>query len=429
MKKQVPCRDVGFRIPLKWQRSCFQIVSFCKAQEHDEEDVMTMKIERPIFAVLDWSRSRIKTVNAALIAVILSGCTVAPGMRMNMPATLPAANDGGSANETQLPVPITDIDVALIQTQHDAANRAQLANDSELLSAPGVYTLGVGDVLQITVWDHPELAAAEGPQAPTNTRPADPVPGFVVDASGNIQFPYVGSVHVLGSTPEQAQSAIIAALRRSFRNPQVTLRVASFRAKQVYVDGEVRSPGSYPLNDIPMTLYEAITRAGGFTDTADESKLVLIRHGTSYPLDLTSMLADGQNPSKILLKNGDFLRVVARDDNGIFVMGEVNKPTTALPRKNGKLSLSDAISQAGSLNSASADAAQLYVIRGSTAKGPQIFHLDARSPVAMLLANEFELKPKDVVYVDGNGLVRFSRVLSLLLPAVNAGLTAAIVTK
>jgi polysaccharide export outer membrane protein len=47
----------------------------------------------------------------------------------------------------------------------------------------------------------------------------------------------------------------------------------------------------------------------------------------------------------------------------------------------------------------------------------------------MILANEFQLQPKDVVYVDGSGLVRFSRVLSLLLPAINAGLTAAIVTK
>jgi polysaccharide export outer membrane protein len=47
----------------------------------------------------------------------------------------------------------------------------------------------------------------------------------------------------------------------------------------------------------------------------------------------------------------------------------------------------------------------------------------------MLLANNFELQPHDVVYVDNNGLVRFSRVLNLLLPAINAGLTAAVLTK
>jgi len=110
-------------------------------------------------------------------------------------------------------------------------------------------------------------------------------------------------------------------------------------------------------------------------------------------------------------------------------MGEVNKPSTAYPLRNGALTLSEALAQAGSINSNSADAAQLFVIRSSGGANPEVFHLDARSPVSMILANEFQLQPKDVVYVDGSGLVRFSRVLSLLLPAINAGLTTAIVTK
>jgi polysaccharide export outer membrane protein len=135
------------------------------------------------------------------------------------------------------------------------------------------------------------------------------------------------------------------------------------------------------------------------------------------------------DPSQIVLKDGDVLRIPSRDEFGVFVMGEVNKPVTAIPRTTGSLSLSEALAQAGSLNSNSADAAQLYVVRGSLDGAPEVFHLDARSPVAMVLANEFPLKPKDIVYVDGNGLVRFNRVLTLLLPAINAGLTAAIVTK
>jgi polysaccharide export outer membrane protein len=154
-----------------------------------------------------------------------------------------------------------------------------------------------------------------------------------------------------------------------------------------------------------------------------------VRDGVSYQLDLAKMLARGENPSKIVLQNGDLLRVVSRDESGVYVMGEVNKPSTAYPLRTGALTLSEALAQAGSINSNSADAAQLYVIRSSQGTNPEVFHLDARSPVSMILANEFQLQPKDVVYVDGSGLVRFSRVLSLLLPAINAGLTAAIVTK
>lgn len=91
--------------------------------------------------------------------------------------------------------------------------------------------------------------------------------------------------------------------------------------------------------------------------------------------------------------------------------------------------MSEALSQAGSFNPNTADAKQTFVIRNSTSDKPEIYHLDTTSPVSMLLANQFELQPKDVVYVDNNSLVRFNRVLTLLLPAINAGVTAALLAK
>ncbi|WP_148223039.1 polysaccharide biosynthesis/export family protein [Paraburkholderia xenovorans] len=359
----------------------------------------------------------------------LAACAAAPGMRMPTSATLPTGNSDTQGQQTELQIPIVDINTALIRKLRESSDQTSTDQTRELSGQSGPYTLGAGDVLQITVWDHPELAAALGTQNQNNSRPFDPAQGFVVDNGGNIQFPYAGSIHVAGLRVEQAQQAVYAELSKVFIKPQLTVRVTSFRAKQIYVDGEVRTPGAVPVNDIPLTLYEAINRAGGFSTTADQSRMVLVRNGISYRLNLSKMLESDQNPSNILLKNGDLLRVVSRDDNGVFVMGEVNKPVTAVPMKSGKLTLSDALSQAGSLNTASADAAQLYVIRGATDSQAEVFHLDAHSPVSMILANQFELQPKDVVYVDGNGLVRFSRVLSLLLPAINAGLTTAIVTK
>jgi polysaccharide export outer membrane protein len=141
------------------------------------------------------------------------------------------------------------------------------------------------------------------------------------------------------------------------------------------------------------------------------------------------MIDQGVNPARIMLGNGDMLRVLSREDNAVYVMGEVNKPATVLPTRNGTLTLSDALSQAGSVNPATADAKQLYVIRDAGNLKPQIYHLDATSPVSMVLANQFELQPKDVVYLDNNSLVRFSRVLNLLLPLISAGLTGVVVGK
>ncbi|WP_186106947.1 polysaccharide biosynthesis/export family protein [Burkholderia gladioli] len=358
----------------------------------------------------------------------LGACGVAPGMSMQQPVSIPLESGTTPDHRAALPIPVTNIDLSLIRRMHEMErNGRSLAPD--IVASPEAYTIGRGDVLQITVWDHPELALAQGASPQAAPRTADAPPGFVVDQDGTLQFPFAGRFPVAGSTVEQVQAQLARRLDKTFNDPQVTVRIASFRAKQVYIEGEVHTPGSQALNDIPMTIYDAIGRAGGFSSTADQSRIVLVRDGIERRVDLVEMAEQGRNPSKIVLRNGDLVRVLSRDDSGVFVMGEVNKPVTALPMRDGRLTLSDAIAQAGSLNANTADAAQLYVVRGMQGEHLQVFHLDAHSPVAMVLANQFQLKPKDIVYVDGNALVRFSRVLSLLLPAINAGLTTAIATK
>jgi polysaccharide export outer membrane protein len=380
------------------------------------------------FSIADGARQRFascRTVASLAVCGALSACAVAPGMRMDSPST--GAEAGTRPIDADLRV--IDLDAAVVRQLQNTAKQQQVSQAGVLEGPPLAYTLGAGDVLNVVVWDHPELAAAQGPQPQGAVRPSDPVPGFVVDENGNLEFPYAGAVHVAGLRPDEARQRLTVALSRYLRTPQVTLRVASFRSRQVYIDGQVRNPGALPVNDVPMTLYEAIGRAGGFNDAADQSRLVLVRDGKTYPLNLTQMFDSGARPARIVLQGGDLLRVGSREDNAVYVMGEVNKPLSAIPQTNGRITLADALLQAGSLNSGSADAAQMYVIRGSLSDAPQVFHLDGTSPVSMLLAREFELQPKDVVYVDANGLVRASRVLSLLLPAINAGLTAAVVTK
>ncbi|WP_409014955.1 polysaccharide biosynthesis/export family protein [Caballeronia sp. LP006] len=366
---------------------------------------------------------------AATLCVVMAGCGLAPGMKMEKPAALVETSTDQGDPATTVNIPITPIDLSLVRKLKAAQPSATDDPNASLYGKATPYKLGVGDVLQITVWDHPELVAALG-QPAQQTRIADAAPGFIVDADGNLQFPYVNrTLHVAGKTESQVQRELYSELSKVFVKPQVTVRVASFRASQVYIDGDVRTPGSQQINDIPMTLTEAIGRAGGFATTADQSRVTLIRDGVTYHINMASMTSKGRSPSDIMLKPGDALRIDSRDENGVYVMGEVTKPATVIPMRNGKLTLSDAISQAGSFNAETSDPKELYVIRNGQTDTPEVYKLDARSPVSMLLANSFELQPKDVVYVDNNGLVRFSRVLNLLLPAINAGLTAAVITK
>ncbi|WP_434113577.1 polysaccharide biosynthesis/export family protein [Paraburkholderia caffeinilytica] len=380
----------------------------------------------------------------AAVTLLTSACAVAPGMRMETSRMQDVSGASGSAGEASTTVAsergdaargtpdiaITEVDAALILRLAQNRQQQQLEISQLLSGAPQAYAVGPGDVLQIVVWDHPEFAAALGSaQTQSSVRPGDPLAGFVVDQNGSLTFPYAGALHVAGLRTEEIQQHLSAALAKYFVKPQVTVRMASYRAQQVYVDGEVHSAGALAVNDVPMSLYEAIGRAGGFSETADQSDLVLVRHGQSYRVNLTQLLAQGVSPSWLYLKPGDLLRVVSRDENDVYVMGEVNKPVLAIPRRTGRITLADALSQAGSVNASTADAAQMFVIRGSLSGTPQVFHLDGRSPVAMLLAKDFDLQPKDVVYVDGSGLVRFNRVLSLLMPLISTGLTAGVIAK
>ena len=365
-----------------------------------------------------------------LLAAMVSACAWVPGQHMAMPPSLPVttADNGDVTSDVQ--VPVKQIDLTLIRQIHAAEKSGtQATADLNLFAKPTAYKVGPGDVLQITVWDHPELAAAVG-QTAVNTRVADAAPGFVVDGGGNIQFPYISKpIHATGKTPDQLQREIYTELSKVFVKPQVTVRVESYRASQVYVDGDVKTPGAQSINDIPMTLTEAVGRSGGFMPTADQSRVVITRNGTSYPVNVAQMLKAGKNPSEIVLQPGDMLHVSSRDENTVYVMGEVVKPTAVTPLRDGTLTLAEAISQAGNLSPTSSNARQLFVIRQVPGNEPVIYHLDAKSPVSMILANQFPLEAKDVVYVDNSGLVRASRVLDLLLPAINAGLTTAVITK
>lgn len=381
------------------------------------------------------------------VTLLSSACAVAPGMRMETSRVQGAAGGSNASNfageasdgvasesadatSGTKKIAITEVDAALISQLAQNRKQHQIELSQLLSGAPPAYMVGPGDVLQIVVWDHPEFAAALGSsQTQSSARPGDPLAGFVVDQNGGLTFPYAGTLHVASLRTEQIQQRLTSALAVYFVKPQVTVRMASYRAHQVYVDGEVHSPGALAVNDVPMTLYEAVSRAGGFSETADQSDLVLVRGDQSYRVNLTQMLAQGLSPSRLYLKPGDLLRVVSRDENDAYVMGEVNKPISAIPRRTGRMTLADALSQAGSVNASTADAGQMFVIRGSPTDTPQVFHLDGHSPVAMLLAEDFELQPKDVVYVDGSGLVRFNRVLSLLMPLINTGLTAGVIAK
>ena len=203
-------------------------------------------------------------------------------------------------------------------------------------------------------------------------------------------------------------------LAKYIEKVQIDVRMAMFRSKRVYVVGEVAKPGTQDITDIPMTILEAVNRAGGFTAEADYSRVLLTRRGTTYRVDIQAMYEEGATEQNALLEPGDIVNVSDRSFNKIFVLGEVIKPGSMLMNKK-RSTLAEALGDAGYINQERASPNWIYVMRGDS-DTPQLFHLDGRSPDAMLLADRFPLHPRDIIYVDTSDIVRWDRVIRYILP-------------
>lgn len=368
-----------------------------------------------------------RTMVTVCLVPILASCAFAPGMRFDPQRPIDVSDPASVPKVT--PITLDLVRAGMAQQER------QMEDIGQLIARPAPYRVGPGDILSVVVWDHPELvfptqtysigSAYEIP----NFSGASNVPGYVVSAGGDIQFPYAGVVRVAGKTANEIRDDLMRAMVRVVKEPQITVRVLAFRSQRVYVDGEVKTPGPQNIDDVPMTLVEALNRAGGINvTTGDNSRISLARGGKQWRLSMPALLKRGIDPANVLLRNGDIVRVEQREDGKVFVTGEVVKPVTVLPR-NGKLTLSEAIGDAGGVNPVSSDPRHVYVIRKADQGEPEVYHLDAKSPVALALAEGFELKPRDVVYVDAGGLVRWSRVINLLIPTTSPLIGAAAVAK
>ena len=183
------------------------------------------------------------------------------------------------------------------------------------------YVIGAQDVLTITVWDSPDLSGK-----------------FTVETDGSFTFPLIGRVKAGGLTLRQCEAELKKKLADGyFKNPQVSVAVESYRSQRVFIVGEVRNPGTYPLTG-DMTLIEAIARAGSTTPSASPEALVVrppAGKATSGPLlpgqaesevlkvDLKE-LQSGALSQNIALRDGDTI-FVSRAES-IYVFGQVRSP-------------------------------------------------------------------------------------------------------
>ncbi len=353
---------------------------------------------------------RIATIAPILLSIIISGCAVAPGMqtydmRGRSKVLLPSAEGNGQPPEHVTVKTINaDLILVLARQQRQAVANRQSDTHNQTLIDNYEYKLGPADIISVTVWDHPELTIPAGSQ-----RSAEQA-GNMVANDGSIYFPYVGVVRVEGKTLTETRDLLTHELSKYIEDVKLDVRVAEFNHKRVYVVGEVKNPSVRNITYIPPTMLEMINRSGGFTEEADRRNITLTRADKTYRVDLLALYENGDSSQNVLLEPGDVINVWDRALNKVFVLGEVNVPGSYIMHKHRK-SLAEALSDAGGVNENTSNPGQIFVVRG-TEKQPEIFHLDARTPDALLLADRFPLQSRDVIYVDAANIVRWNRVIN-----------------
>jgi polysaccharide biosynthesis/export protein len=333
-----------------------------------------------------------------LISAVVTGCAVVPGQHMTQGSLAP--------NNAQL-VQITP--QWLEQNQPPSKQPVP----PELLSyrpTPEPYRIGVGDTLYITVWDHPELTSPAGTQQQTLAN------GRLVRSDGTLFYPYVGEIKAAGMTIEQLRQNLTSGLTKYVQNPQVDVSVIGYGSQLVTLQGAFSKTDPQQVNTVPLTLAQALGSATIDTTQADLSDLVLTRDGRDYHLDLNTL--DKADESRIYMKPGDHLFLSYNDNKEIYVMGEVMRPA-ALTFKTDHLSLTQALGRVGGLDPVTSSSKSVYVVRGlkdlSQGKAT-VYQLNARSPAAFALADNFRVYPGDVVWVGPAAITEWGRFLSQLVP-------------
>lgn len=347
---------------------------------------------------------------ASLMASLVMGCTLTPGSHLEVAEARTHFEQNGVRVTLQ---PITPSVIAeLEQSNTSAFDPASLIDLTDVSESP--YTIGIGDVITVVVWEHPELTSPLGQFRASDEQ------GNVVYEDGTIFYPYAGNVPVLGKTVTEVRRMITERLQTYIENPQVDVRVAAYKSQKYLVSGDVTQPGVFPINNVPQRVLDALNTAGGISSDGNLHAVTLTRDNQQYHIPVYDILYDGQQQFNVLLQDDDVLHVQDSAPRQIFVMGEVVRPQS-VALSSQPMSLTEVLSQAGGLNELRADARGVFVIRdGQSPSDILVYQVDVHQAYNFALADEFVLQPRDIVYVSAAPITRWNRFISNILPSITS---------
>lgn len=297
----------------------------------------------------------------------------------------------------------------------------ELSSNVALPSVPDIH-LVPGDVLRIMIADSGAEGAVFAPLATGGTI----FDNIRVDSAGTISLPYIGRERVISQTPNEVEGLIRRKLKGITSDAQVQVSLTGDLSGSVLVVGAVKSPGRFSALQGPLTLLDAINRAGGPVLEPHLIRVVVRTGNKSYQFNYEDLLA-GKN--QVLPPGAEV--VLERARKRFVAMGAVGDPGLHdLPSNNP--SLLEVLGSVKGLNEAKADAAGVFVFRLIDKKNPgtgeikisaQVFRLNLKEPAAMFLARQFLVQPEDAIYVTNAAVYEWQKIISPIVQVLVLGRT------
>jgi polysaccharide export outer membrane protein len=358
---------------------------------------------------------------AATFLLAVCGCSALPH---DGPSTRSVPREA-ARSKTQFAMVDLDYAVTQVIATHPPKALASLASASSKTPSD---LIAEGDALSVSVFEAGGGGLFERPADTSEIRAAEgarTLPRLVVDRDGSLDVPFAGQVPVAGKTPSQAAEAIRQALRRRAVDPQVTVTVSDSRANAVAVIGEVRNAGRYPISAHNDRLLDLLASAGGPSRQPADLAVAVTRGGQYGEIPLSALMLD---PSQnIRLSPGDQVRVILRPRKySTFGAFGRDSQTTI---DDDTLTLAAAISQAGGLDTNTANGASVLVFRFErpevatalglttppTAKGvPIVYRLNYLRAESVFVANNFDIDANDLLYVPRSDITEAKKFFDLV---------------
>ena len=367
---------------------------------------------------------------AAGALLTLAGCVV-PSDGPLTHEVLSAGADGKSYEipQTKLIFDVVNVDQRVANSV-SAAKRYGLSSTFGFGGGGGTPVIGVGDRLEVTIFE----AGPDGLFS-TNDRKSTTIP-VIVQPDGHGQIPYVGSVRFAGMTIDSARATIVDALKAKAVEPDVIVSMAGNASRTVSIQGDVNKSGIVPLGLSGQHISEVIAMAGGAAKPPYDTYVSLKRGGKTRSVLLQSVI---DNPKDDIYVKPDDQIYLTYDPQTFAALGQTKK-SGKIPFDAAKLSLVEAAALAGGGNVATADPKGYFVFRyedenvyrtvvgddrfrdliargmvaDSEGRYPIVYRLDLGATQSYIVAQNFPVRNKDVVYLARHVATDLAKFLTIV---------------